>query len=122
MTTKGGRSKDKGASTQAPEIHYIKGNFFRVVHADGAYGGTTPSANINIAFYSERPAIPRVTKGDEVVETRGGIVRELETNVVMDINTAINLYRWLGGRLEHLRDRLSIPDEDWDKLMNPKDG
>jgi hypothetical protein len=48
--------------SNAPEIafEYIKSNLFRVIHADGAIGGVTPSGNLHLAFFSERPAIPRM--------------------------------------------------------------
>src|SRR5689334_16135095 len=35
-------------------IEYKKSNSFRVIHADGAYGGTSPRLQLFIAFYSER--------------------------------------------------------------------
>src|SRR3954469_15164957 len=41
-------------------IEYIKSSYFRVVHSTGAIGGITPEGNIHMAFFSERPAIPRM--------------------------------------------------------------
>jgi hypothetical protein len=38
---------------------YLKSQFFRVLHADGAIGGITPSGCIHCSFYSERQAIPQ---------------------------------------------------------------
>jgi hypothetical protein len=46
---------------QRVEVNYQKSGLFRVVHADGFWGGPTPKGNIHFACYSERPAIPRRT-------------------------------------------------------------
>lgn len=89
--------------------HYIKSRFFRVVHADGAYGGLTAQGNIHVAMYNERRAIPRTVireiEGDElgpekIVDARAGVVRELEVDVVMGISTARSLHQWLGDKIE----------------------
>src|SRR5438045_3338008 len=72
---------------------YIKGNFFRVIHADGALAAPTPSGNLHCVLYSERPAIPRrlvheLKKGGvlgEIKETdsRNSIVREMDVDIVL---------------------------------------
>lgn len=43
-------------------FHYIKSRHFRVIHADGAFGGVTAKGYIHFAFYNERGAIPRITE------------------------------------------------------------
>ena len=77
-----------------------------MIHADGVWGGTTPRGLVSFAFYNERAAIPRKTKVDleqsgtalvptgpeEVVETRGNIVREVEIEVMMDLESASNFH------------------------------
>ena len=71
-------------------FHYIKSNFFRVFHTDGAVGNVTPSGLIFIGFYSERGAIPQImvhdiTEAGQVGAERQdervgkkGVVREVE--------------------------------------------
>ena len=93
---------------------YIKGQLFRVVRADGAIGSVTPNGHIHMAFYSERPAIPRRQVyrlsegklGEEIVPerlTRGSIVREMDVDVFLTLSVAEHLHVWLGQRIEEAR-------------------
>lgn len=83
------------------EFNYIKGNHFRVIHADGIMSNGTPRGNLFLGFYSERFPLPdsqtfeineegRVTS--EVIEKRkinsNGIMREVEVGVMLDIEVA----------------------------------
>jgi hypothetical protein len=93
-------------------FHYLKSHLFRVIHADGALGGLTPSADIFFTLYSQRAPIPQVTVqkimpdgqlGDEITEEReqkDGIVREPEVGVVMNLATAKAFHQWLTTRIE----------------------
>ena len=94
-------------------LSYIKSNYFRVVHADGAIGGFTPRGEIFVSLYSERAPLPNVTVqavengqlGKEIIEQRKGsegegILRELEVGVVMDLNVAKSLVTWLEERIK----------------------
>jgi hypothetical protein len=92
-------------------LHYVKSNYFRVVHADGAIGGFTPRGEIFVSLYSERAPLPDVTVqavengqlGKEIIEQRKGsegILRELEVGVVMDLNVAKSLMTWLEERIK----------------------
>ena len=49
-----------GAVPDELPIHYVKSNFFRVVCADGAWGGFSPGGRLIINFYNERAPIPLV--------------------------------------------------------------
>src|SRR5215208_5060442 len=92
-------------------FHYIKSMQFRVVHVDGAIGGLTPSGNIHVALFSQRPAIPqrvvvRVTPdgtaGEEIAEegfSRGGIVRELEVDAMFSISKAKSVRDFLTDQI-----------------------
>jgi hypothetical protein len=102
------------------EFDYIKSNFFRVVYVDGVFGGISPRGMMAFAFYNERAPIPRKTavtmvdgipqfgpgptSAERVIDTRTGIVREVETEVVMSIESAEALHRWLGEKIELWRD------------------
>lgn len=93
-------------------LHFIRSNYFRVVHADGAWGGITPHGDIQMGFYSERGPIPRkiVYKIDEQGrlgeelerEIRDGPVRELEVGVVVSLSTARSLRTWLDDKIRVL--------------------
>ena len=95
-------------------IEYIKSNLFRVVHVDGAIGGTTPRLELFINFYSERFPIPRVLTYEmspegaparEIIEDREskeGIIRESEVGLILDLAVATSLLQWLGEKVTEL--------------------
>ena len=104
------------------EYHYIKSNHFRVIHADGALGGVTPRGYVHLAFYNERPAIPRkgIRKLSEdgshleqevYVEGFKDIVREIEFDVLIDENAARELHDWLNRQIENLEERARMIEE-----------
>ncbi|MEQ1942261.1 hypothetical protein ABMA32_07540 [Mesorhizobium sp. VNQ89] len=108
------------------EVFYHKSNFFRVVHADGCYGGITPRGAVNIAFYSERKAIPLrtkmkvvegVTQPETVVESKPGFVRELEVDIFMDFNSSVSFFVWFKEKIDTLRKHSGVSDEDWKKMI-----
>lgn len=95
------------------DFHHIKSNAFRTIHVDGAFGGVSPRGSlINMTLFNERWPVPTqmthtIDKdgavGEELKErraTRCGVVRELEANLVFDIDTARQLANWL---LEKIR-------------------
>lgn len=93
-------------------FHYLKSNHFRVVHADGVWGGLTGDQRLHMAIWSERPAIPtlmvfEVTSNGQIGpeikdrrESREGVVREVEVDVVMSLDTARSLNDWLKKSIE----------------------
>lgn len=94
-------------------FHYIKSNNFRVVHADGVFGGLTPSGDIFASIFSQRPAIPNLTVnqikengelGPEIERvSKDGIIRELEVGLAMRPETAEQLIKWLQERVTEFR-------------------
>ena len=105
------------------EFDYIKSNFFRVIHVDGAVGGLAPSGNIHLALYSERRAIPTKTihpiEGDtlgpeilEKREERKGLVREVEVDVVLSVDQARALRTWLTNKIESLESLTGLQAAD----------
>ena len=107
--------------SSAVAFHYIKGNSFRVFHADGAIGNITPAGLIFVGFYSERAAIPQtmvheITEegqvGPELPEgrvTKEGIVRELDAGAVMSVETAKSFVKWLQSQIEIAQQLKSKP-------------
>jgi hypothetical protein len=99
------------AEPQKVKFYYHKGNFFRVIHVDGAIGGLTPTLDIFISVYNQRGPIPQVTVqqvskegilGDEVLadrEAKEGIVREVEAGLIMNLQTAKALQQWLMDKI-----------------------
>jgi len=86
---------------------YLKSSFFRVIHVDGVHGGLRPNGTtIHMALFSERNAIPqheefKVTAGQlgERIRSNGreGVVREVEIDAVMDLDTARAIRDWLNS-------------------------
>jgi hypothetical protein len=108
-----------GATDEAEKISfdYLKSQFFRVIHADGAIGGLTPAGGIHVSIYSERPAIPQRqtfvlgkdgSLGQSAQETivRPGIVRELDVDVVMSIDVARSLASWLDQQIKSYEEKV----------------
>ncbi len=101
------------------KFHYIKGNFFRVIHVDGAVGGLTPSREIFVSLFNQRAALPQVIElmispegqlGKEVNRVgKEGIVREMEAGVVMSAKAAEELAHFLLEQVKLLRE--STPEE-----------
>ena len=96
------------------KFHFIKSNHFRVVHVDGAHGGITPDGHIFAAMFNTRAPIPQISVqrvednklGGEIREERvskDGLVREVEVGLMMNLNTAESLHRWLGEKIATLR-------------------
>jgi len=96
---------------QGVEIHYMKSNLFRVIHADGAVGSITAHGYLHMTLYSERTAIPKrgfraISKDglnlepEKYTETIGGAVRELEVDVLMGEPLVRELRDWFTKRLD----------------------
>ena len=105
---------------------YIKSNFFRVLHVDGAIGGVTPQGFIHCALYNERQAIPQITEhelidnklGGDATRTEGrvGFVREVEADLIISRNVAGELRDWLTRQIEML-DKLKKEAEEPGELQ-----
>ena len=103
------------------EFHFVKSEFFRVIHVDGAHGGPTPQGLIHMALYSERTPIPRQivnhvsadgTVGREVSrDSRNGVYREVEASAIMSLDVARALHHWLETHIERM-DALRAQDEE----------
>lgn len=99
------------------DFHYIKGVDFRSVHVDGAIGGLTNKGFLHIALFAERSPIPQKTShkilpdgslGDEILESREsktGIVRQMEVDLIMNEETTRDLRIWLDQQLEEFDSR-----------------
>jgi hypothetical protein len=124
--TAGGRNGHMEDSSSPAELsfHLIKGNFFRVIHVDGAFGGITPRLDIRMAIFNERHPIPKVMVhhvtpegglGEEITErrvTKEGVVREVEADLIMDYGTAKAIHEWLGKKIEAIEERIKETTEE----------
>ncbi|HEX5244782.1 MAG TPA: hypothetical protein VFW23_16075 [Tepidisphaeraceae bacterium] len=102
----------EGSAGNSPKFvfNYIKSNYFRVIHGAGALGSVSfDGLSVRMAIYTERVPIPlmQVWEGDEkgelikLVNTTGreGIVREVETEIVMSVDVARGLSKWLSDQV-----------------------
>ena len=112
-------------ASNSPEritFEYVRSPFFRVVHSNGAWGGITPRQELAVTFYSERRSIPRHVTHEFTSDGRLGpeisredaqnIQRECEVEVLMSMAEAVNLYRWLGTKIEEWRQIASSVPKD----------
>jgi hypothetical protein len=92
------------------EFHYVKGNHHRVIKVDGAWGGLTPHADIQMSVFSERIPLPdldefevteesTIGKQTKHVSRKSGIVREIEATLVMTPTVAKALANWLVNKI-----------------------
>jgi hypothetical protein len=103
------------------KFHYLKANDFRVVHMDGVFGGLSPTGDIFMSIFSQRPPIPQVTVqpvnekgelGDEILPeriVRDGLVREIEVGIALRPEIAENLIKWLQERVDQYKSLKTQP-------------
>jgi hypothetical protein len=88
---------------------YTKSNFFRVIHADGIYGGGAPTpGNITMSIFSHRAPFPEKTVndafGNEIPAKRVvkfGIENEIEVSIAMSLDTAKVMLHWLNSTIKN---------------------
>jgi hypothetical protein len=110
-------AEENVAETAEPKtvrFYYLKSVHFRVIHADGAFGGVTPKGQLHFSVYSERHAIPKEivydikengTIGEERIAdrvVRNGLVRELDADIVMDLPTAVSFRTWINTKVDSM--------------------
>lgn len=99
------------------DINYIKSNGFREIACDGVLGGPTPRGKIWLAFFTERLPLPRVVRHEltttdvgvqmvdpdkppTIIDSRAGVVRNVEFGLYLRVETARELYEWLGHHID----------------------
>jgi hypothetical protein len=122
---KGGSMADD--STHEINVHYEKSRYFRVIHADGFYGGVAPNGSLHFSLYNERYPLPRLSAipvdiaglvvGPEAVkEAKIGVFRELEADVITDFNGAIALSLWLDAKIKEMAQRNKFSDQQLEEM------
>lgn len=110
-------SKDK----KTIEFYYEKSNTYRTYHVDGVFGGLT-NTGIFIDIFTERSYPPSKTiheivdkekLGDEIntVQDKTGVLRELECGLILDINTAISINKWLKNKIDLFKESVGGKDK-----------
>ena len=91
---------------------YDKASNFSTSPVDGAVGGPVPSGNIYLAFFLERGGIgttathrvaPDGTVQEQIrTDLTPHVVRELQTAIVMNLNSARAIHGLLGGFIKQV--------------------
>ncbi len=107
---------------ESVEFRFVNSNYWRVIHADGVYGGVTPRGDILMSVWSQRTALPTsVTHeiladglGKEIArESSGAVIRELEAGIVLDVELAKVVVKWLQEKIkDHSKLVQSLGDEN----------
>lgn len=102
--------KAKKSRKSTVSFDYIKSYQFRVIRVDGVHGGVTPRADaVQMALFSERRPIPQKEKyqiererlGKRVeVQGRKAIIREVEVEAIMNLDTAKRISDWLKDKIQ----------------------
>lgn len=108
------------------EIHYKKSANYKTIYADGVIGGVSPKGNIFFDFYFERAPTPeklvyRLTEEGRLGplldrEQRQGLERQIECGILLDVQTAVEFYRWLEKRIREFEQRKDV------KLIQEQEG
>lgn len=97
-------------------FHYVKSEFARTLHVDGFFGGVTPKGDgLSLGVFSERHPYPdsslyRKNPHNDTLEedlakrqiTRKGVIREIESTLVINLETARSLRQWLDEHIQRL--------------------
>jgi hypothetical protein len=102
-------------------INYVKSFVYREIACDGALGGPTPQKKLWVAFYTERYPLPKEVEQSliktavphefeldnsvppVVIDSKKGLVRNVEFGVYLSLDSAERLYTWLGANIESLK-------------------
>lgn len=116
------KSQSSAKSAIELPVHFIKSNFFRVVHSGGAWFGGDGHGNLHLTFFNERTAIPKSVilsvdeKGNVLAEShrdsKQGIVREMEVDVVFTFKDAVAFYHALGENIKSVQENQKKSNED----------
>ena len=102
--------KKKPSQNEKVVINYLKTKNYRTYHVDGIYGGITPDAKLYVELFVQRSVTPQVvvhkikkdgTLGEEISRTgKKGIIREIESGIIMDIEVAKAFRDWINRKIE----------------------
>lgn len=113
------KKRQPGINVRAKQVtfDFIKSSNFRVIHVNGFFGGMSPRGELQMALFSERWPIPSKIV-NEITDTgkqgaelnrkvRDAVVREVEVQAMMTLDTAKHLQSWLNGKIAEMEQTLS---------------
>lgn len=108
-------------ATRQLKIRYLKSYDFKNTFATGVYGGISPTGLIHANFYIERTVLPDsqtvevdekgTVLGKPIDHKDGDIMRELQTGVFIDVNTAQLIISWLESKIKEFEAMKNIFDD-----------
>ena len=109
-------SESPPIGVQQLPVHFIKSTCFRVIHANGVWYGGDGQGNLHMTFFNERNPIPKTlvlnvdqngtVVGETQRESKIGIVREMEVDIVLSFTVALEIYRTLGENLKSIQENI----------------
>jgi hypothetical protein len=101
---------------------YIKSDQHREIFVEGVHGGLTPKGRIQMSLFCERQPIPRqivhkfdgVQLGPEIKSerlSRDAIIRSVDATLILDLETAEVLYKWLGSKIKEGKELIKKVDQ-----------
>lgn len=110
MSTK---SNQNGPKPKEVHVQYRFPDDYNPCYINGAWGGTNPHGEIAAHFYMERLGLPiedvhQVDDAGQIISTRTvhpkdhhcKIIRMVTTGVIMNLDTARAIHKWLGDKIE----------------------
>lgn len=120
--------KTNPANLKKIKFEYIKPPLYNPMYVNGIIGGPSPKGDIIINFYTDITVVPTSqtheiteagTVGVEIIEKRlpkilsdgdtFTIHRNIQSGVIMNLNEAKGLYKWLGEQIEIVEKMPKIP-------------
>ncbi|WP_438749499.1 hypothetical protein [Pararhizobium sp. O133] len=116
---------------QKIDIKFEKSPFFRVVHAEGVWGGTSPAGYVRMAITNDGHSIPTFNElevddngqpvGPELLSRADSrITRQVECELVMDLGTATAMYGWLEQKIFELGALQGLSDQDIESVVKAR--
>jgi hypothetical protein len=101
---------EKESKEKIIEFYYIKSQRYRSIYADGVFGGITPKGKLSMQFFFEGTQVPISVKheilengvlGNEIErKSNKGILREIECCLIVDVDTAKAMQKWLDEKIQ----------------------
>lgn len=104
---------DSPDANDLPDIRYENSPHFRVIHCDGTSGGWTPQGLFGLSLYAElvKPPDKIVLELDEqgeltqrTVYGKREIIRQVEATVMLSLDQAERLGRWLQNEAQQAKE------------------
>jgi len=93
---------DDAPKTKQVIVYYEKSDDYKLLPASGAFGGPTPTGDIIVEFFAERPTAPQKvilevdpTGAKEVKRVGGKVIREIQVGIMLRADQAHSIGKWL---------------------------